>query len=251
MDRMTASIFMLALLLLGSSALAQKHADAVKQGNEAFRQKDYQTALEQYHIAEADRPESPEINYNIGNTLFEQGDFEQATEHLNKSLNTQEAGLAARAQYNLGNTHFRKGDYQSAIQAYKESLELNPDDMDAKYNLEVARRMLKEQSEQEQQQQQDQEEQEQEQQEQQEQEQQQQQDQQEQDQQQQQQQEQNAEQDENQQREQQQQPQPQDQEQMSKEDAERILNALKDDEQEIQKRIRRNKQATGYIGKDW
>ena len=37
---------------------------------------------------------------------------------------------------------------------------------------------------------------------------------------------------------------------MTKEDAERILNALKD-EDEIQKKIKRQGKASGYTGKDW
>mgnify|MGYP001616573834 CR=1 FL=1 len=38
---------------------------------------------------------------------------------------------------------------------------------------------------------------------------------------------------------------------MSKEDAERILNALKDDEKDIQKKVQRQVKAGNYSGKDW
>lgn len=233
-------------LLARTSEAAKKHIEAVKEGNLAYQQGDFKKALEEYHIAEADRPESPGIDYNIGNTLYEEGDFAQAADRLTKALNTDEVGLAARAQYNLGNAQYRAGDYQKAIEAYKASLDLNPDDMEAKYNLELARRMLKEQTQPEQSQDQEQQQQEQQEKEQQEQE----QDQQQQDQQQEQQQ-QNQQEDEDQKRDEQQRQQPQDQKEMSKEDAERILNALQDDEQDIQKRIRRNKAGTGYVGKDW
>lgn len=237
----------LGLLLLAapSSMAAKKHVSAVKEGNAAYQQGDFKKALEDYHIAEADRPETPGVDYNIGNALYELGDYEQATERLTKALNSDDAQLAAQAQYNLGNAQYRAGDYQKAIEAYKASLDLNPEDMDAKYNLELARRMLKEQTQSEQQQQDKQEQQEQKQEEQQQEQQQDQQDQQ------QQQQQQNQQEDENQKREQQNQQQPKDQKEMSKEDAERILNALQDDEQDIQKRIRRNKTGTGYVGKDW
>ena len=229
---------------------ARKSVEAVREGNAAYEKGDFKKALEEYHIAEADRPETPGIDCNIGNVLYEQGDYEQATERLTKALNSDDVRIEAQAQYNLGNTHFRAKDYQKAIEAFKASLDLNPDDMDAKYNLELARRMLKEQTQSEQSdedksEQQEKKEQEQEQQ-------QEQQQQEEQDEQQQQQQQQNQQEDESQKREQQQQQQQQmDQKEMSKEDAERILNALQDDEQDIQKRIQRNKTATGYVGKDW
>jgi tetratricopeptide (TPR) repeat protein len=58
--------------------------------------------------------------------------------------------------YNLGNTVFNAGDLQSAVEAYKRSLLISPDDQDAKYNLEYALRMIKQQ-EQQQDQEQDQE----------------------------------------------------------------------------------------------
>ena len=38
---------------------------------------------------------------------------------------------------------------------------------------------------------------------------------------------------------------------MSQEDAERILNALRDDEQEIQEKIKRQRAVGDYTGKDW
>jgi Mg-chelatase subunit ChlI len=131
-------------------------------------------------------------------------------------------------------------DYQNAIMAYQKALEIDPEDVDAKFNLELARKMLKEQIKPENEEQQEQQQQQQEQQ---------QQEQQEQEQQQQQQQQQDEQQQEEQQ--QQQQPQPQDDQEMSKEDAERILNALRDDEQDIQKDVRRQRVRGDYQGKDW
>jgi tetratricopeptide (TPR) repeat protein len=149
--------------------------------------------------------------------------------------------LEASAHYNLANTYFRMQDYQKAITGYQEALSLNPDDMDAKFNLELSRKMLKEQikpqqsGNQQQQQQQNQ-----------------QNDQDQNDQNQNQDQSQQQEQNQNDQNEQQQsKSQKQDDKKMSKEDAERILNALKDDEKDIQKKIQREISASGYVGKDW
>ena len=44
---------------------------------------------------------------------------------------------------------------------------------------------------------------------------------------------------------------PQDVQEMSKEDAERILNALRDDEKDIQEKLRRHRVSGEYNGKDW
>lgn len=220
----------------------------VKKGNEAFKKKDYKTALEEYRAAEADNPTSPELDYNLGTALANDGGYEEAIDKLQKALRTQDIQVEAAAHYNMGNTYFRMNNYQNAIKSYEEALKLNPNDLDAKFNLELSRKKLKEQLKPQQdknQQNQDQ----QDQQQQQQQDQQNKQDQQNQDQQNQQQQ--NQDQQNKDQQQQQQQQQMGQQKQMSKEDAERLLNALKDDEQDIQKKLRRTVKGGEYSGKDW
>jgi tetratricopeptide (TPR) repeat protein len=41
----------------------------------------------------------------------------------------------AEEYYNLGNTYRTKGDYDRAIEAYKEAIKLDPDYVNAHYNL--------------------------------------------------------------------------------------------------------------------
>jgi len=230
-------------LTLAGTAAAEDYIDLVKKGNEALKASDYKKAMEFYHQAEAQIPESPALDYNFGGALYLQENYEETLEKYQKALNTNDPNLEAKAQYNLGNTYYRMQDYQKAIESYQETLKTNPDDMDAKYNLELARKMLKENSKPNKQEEQDQEQQEQDQQQNEKQDQgedeqeqndsQQQQDQQDQD-----------------QKQQQKQSKPDDKK-MSKEDAERILNALQDDEQEIQDKLKRQVAFGSYRGKDW
>jgi len=232
----------LSLLFIAGSVTADDHIDAVEKGNRAYSEQDYKTALEQYHVAETEIPESPELEYNVAGALYQQGKYEEALDKFTRSLNSTDIGLEGRGHYNIGNTHYRMGDYQNAILSYENALNINPDDVDAKFNLELARKMMKEQMKPEEQQQ-DQQQQQQEQQQQQDQEQEQQE---EQDQEQQ-----NEQQDQQQNQQDQQQQQPQDVQEMSKEDAERILNALRDDEKDIQEKLRRHRVSGSYRGKDW
>lgn len=235
------SLLFITIVLIAISVQADDYIDLVKKGNEALKAKDQKKALEYYRQAETEIPESPELNYNLGGALHEEGKYEEAVDRFQRSLNTVDTKLESASHYNLGNTYFRMQDFQKAIASYQEALNLNPDDMDAKFNLELARKMLKEQikpqqqnqQKQQQQQQQDQKDQQNQQQNQENQDQQQQQDQQEQKQQQ-----------------DQKSPQP-DKQKMNKEDAERILNALKDDEKDIQKKIQRQLRSGDYTGKDW
>lgn len=250
------------ILILSTGGLirAEDHVALNESGNQAFNKGNFEEALDFYRQAEMARPETPEINYNEANALIQTGKFENAAEKYEKALNSDNIQLQADAYYNGGNGFFKQENYQKAIEWYQKALELNPEDMDAKYNLELARNRLREQMKREPQDQQQQQQQQQDQQQDQQQQEQQQQEQQ-QDQQQQQQQQQDQQQGDEQaqpqgeeseeEQQQQMQPQPENSEDMSKEDALRILNALKDSDQDNQQKQKRFKIQGKYRGKDW
>jgi len=78
--------------------------------------------------------------------MYEQENYEESnklfTEVTERITSPEEK---ASAYYNLGNTYMKENKFQESIDAYKNSLRLNPNDPDAKYNLEYARKKLKEQ----------------------------------------------------------------------------------------------------------
>jgi Ca-activated chloride channel family protein len=245
------------------------------QANEKYEQNDFGEAQKLLERAKEEKPDDPIVNYNLGSVYHQEGNYEQAGESYMNATHAEDTIMQAHAQYNIGNTEFRAGEYQKAVDAYKKSLRLNPEDHDAKHNLEVALRRLQEQQQQQnqcqnqddqnEQEKQEQEKQEQQNQEKQEQEQQQeQQKEKEQDQEQEQQQEQEQKQDQEQQpqeqqssgeqNEQQQQQQEETQQltEMSEEDAERLLNAATGNDREVlRKLVRRKIPVGGYQGKDW
>ena len=84
----------------------------------------------------------------IRDSLWE-GDLERA---LQLYLQARQLGVNdAVLHFNLGNTFYQQENWAEAIEAYQQALRLNPDDIDAKNNLEMA---LKQQEQQRQQQQQ-------------------------------------------------------------------------------------------------
>lgn len=244
----------LALIMISSlavpGAVAEEFSEIVRQGNEAYGNQQYDLALEKYQMAETERPESAELDYNMAGVLYQQGKYEEAVEKFNRALNSQEIAVETKAHYNLGNTYYRMGDFPNAIKSYENALTNDPDDVNAKFNLELSRKMLKEQMKPEEQDQQEQEQQEQQEQEQQDQQQQDQEQDQEQNEEEQQQQQDSGDEDKKDQQSKEQQQQQQEKP-MSREDAERILNALKDDERDVQKNIRRSTAGGNYVGKDW
>lgn len=262
MKRFFLSIMVMVLILWAHSAWGDSFSSLNKKGNKTYKraqeflqkgEKDraaeaWEEALKFYRDAEIEKPESPELSYNLGNVLYQQKKYQDALERYFKASSSDEVKHQAQAYYNLGNSLYRSGKYPEAIQAYQKCLELAPDDEDAKYNLEFVRKKMKEMLDKELQRQQDQKQN----QPQSEQEKQQQQTQQQQRPQQQEDQSQAPQPENEQKQEDQKQEQLKPKEGMTKEDAERILNALKGDEKEMLKKQRRAPQGRGERGgKDW
>ena len=238
------NIILVIMIALSTMTLfAQSTKKLVREGNSQYEEGNFSDAEVQYRKALTDNPNYYKGKFNLGDAMYSQENYEESAKIFNE--------LAERAldpekksdvYYNLGNTFLKSEKYKEAIEAYKKSLRLYPDDFDAKYNLEYARKKLKEQQEQQQNQdqnqnqdqdqQKDQEKQDQENKDQDKEDQQKEQEQDQKDQQDKQNQDQNEQSD----QQQQQQPQPQ---QISKEDAQKMLDALKNDEkktlQELQK----------------
>ncbi|MFQ6091108.1 MAG: tetratricopeptide repeat protein [bacterium] len=235
-------------ILTLSSTFGDEVVKKNRKGIELFNEGQYDEALGAYRDAQLEAPESPELHFNIGNTLYKQKKYEQAQEEYMKALSTEDALLQSQIFYNIGNSQYRLNKLVESIDSYKKSLEINPDDMDAKYNLEFVRNKLKEMAQQQQQQGGQQEQQMQ---------------QQEQEQQPggqsqegeegQEQQSQGQPGEEEQQEGVEEQPQQQKAEgEMTEEEARRILDALKDDELEVQKKMRRMPQpGKRRVEKDW
>ncbi len=130
-------------------------AELVRRGNAALQADKPDEALAAYKEAEIARPESPRIQYNRGLAQYRKREFEQAKELFRQALSTRDLDLEAAAHYNLGNCAYSQALEkltsfdeaielaQEAIGAYRRTLELNPDDADAKANIETARLLIK------------------------------------------------------------------------------------------------------------
>ena len=223
----------------------QEAKELLEEGKKNEAQEAYERALKYYRDAEIEKPESPELSYNIGNVNYQQEKYQDAQEKYYRALSVDEPENQAATYYNIGNALYRSGKYPEAIGAYQKCLDINPDDEDAKYNIEFVRKKMKEMLDREAQRQQKQQQQQEQQKDQKSQE-------QEQNQQQEEKQQQQAQSPEEQEKQEQKQEQLQPKEGMTKEDAERILNALKDDEKDILKKRKRFTQSPGRKGgKDW
>jgi Ca-activated chloride channel family protein len=117
----------------------------VKRGNELLAGGKAQEALAEYDLALKRLPDDPGVRFNRALALAELGQLEEAQKDLVRASESHDAGLKARAHFNLGNALGRQEKWQEAVEAYKHALAVDPRYFDAKWNLELAQRKLKEQ----------------------------------------------------------------------------------------------------------
>jgi Ca-activated chloride channel family protein len=142
----------------------------------AYQKGDFATAQREYAAAAQRDPKKPDLQFNVGTAAYKAGQFPQAAEAFQKSLDGKPSAdpkrLAAQedAYYDLGNTLYRSGQktepsnaqqtiqtWEQAVKTYGAALQLRPNDTDAKYNRDLVQRkldQLKKQQEQQQKQQQ-------------------------------------------------------------------------------------------------
>ena len=142
-----------ALLAVCLLACGPTPAQVNNSGHEPYLNGDYASALESYQGAQGRAPESGEPHYNSGNALYRTEEYEDALQSYDESLRYAGGELRSHGFFNRGNTAFQQERYPEAVEAYEEVLRTNPDDQDAKHNLELALKQIPpdEQEEQEQQ----------------------------------------------------------------------------------------------------
>jgi Ca-activated chloride channel homolog len=141
------------LWLIANTLFAQPALDARRQGDKAYDKSNYEQAEKAYKKAE----NTPEADYNRGNTIYQQGRYKDAQPLYESALkNAKTPESKADILHNLGNTHLKNQQYKEAVNAYEKSLRLRPGDPGTKQNLQFAKRMLQKQEEEQKKQQQNQ-----------------------------------------------------------------------------------------------
>jgi len=209
---------------------AQADKKYIRQGNRDYSREKFQDAEISYRKANDDNKRSPDAVFNIGDALYKQNKYEEAARQFSDNINMiDDNDKKAAGLYNLGNSFLQTKKLKESIEAYKGSLKLQPDNFEAKYNLAYAQDLLRQQ-EQQKQNQQDQNKEDQEKQDQ------------KNDQDKQNDNQQNNDQKQDQQQNQQNQ-QKQQEQTISKEDAQRLLNSLANDEKNVQEKVKLAKAA--------
>ena len=234
---MLQKIYIISMLLLGAATFAQAQQktdrDYLRSGNKLYNDSLFIKAEVDYRKALDINPKSTDAMFNLGNALLMQQKVKEAMEQYESvSKVEKDKSKLAEIYHNVGVILQSAKQYPQCIEAYKESLRNNPKDDETRYNLALAQKLLKDQ--QQNQQNQDQQQQQQEQKED--------------------KQEHNQDQQEQEQKDQQQQQQQQQQNknEMSKENAQQLLNAVMQDEKNVQDKVKKQIQIQGKkLDKDW
>ncbi len=103
----------------------------------------YDQALRGFADHQTERPDNPELSLNVGAAHYKLSDFEAADGEFYRAAAIGDDELRAQALYNLGNSAYRQDKLEDAVDFYMASLEANPDDLDAKFNLEFVREEMR------------------------------------------------------------------------------------------------------------
>lgn len=221
-----------------SSTLAQSTRSLVNEGVDLYKNQKFADAEVNFKKGTEKSPDNFEAKFNLGDSYYKQQRYDEAMKSYQSAFVDAKNDLdKSKIYYNVGNSLLKSQKLKESIGAYKESLKLNPDDEQAKYNLSYALNQLKNPN-QDQQKNKDQNKDQKDQNK----------DQQNKDKQNQDQQKQDQEQKQDQQ---QQQSQEQKEQELTKQEAEKILNALKENEKDLQKQLRKVKGQPIKTEKDW
>ena len=106
---------------------------------EAYAAGAWDQAVQGFVDRQVERPDEPALALNLGSSYYKMRDFESADEAFGRAALAADPELRQEALYNLGNSAYRQGRLEEAVELYRGALELDPDDEDAKFNLEFVR----------------------------------------------------------------------------------------------------------------
>jgi Ca-activated chloride channel family protein len=138
----SAALAIAAALVPGAEAEARSARDMARDANRYYEQGEYDKAVALYREALEKDPDLRIADFNLGNALHMQKNLEEALQSYHRALDAPDSLTRAKTFYNLGNTLVGSGRLQEAVAAYVNALRLDPEDADAKHNLELARRLL-------------------------------------------------------------------------------------------------------------
>ncbi|MDP2525991.1 tetratricopeptide repeat protein [Maribacter dokdonensis] len=146
----------LVLLLVCFSSFAQEVDEKEKEkalrlstnltwdGNKALSEDNFIAAEVDYRKAISKSPDNSAAPYNLGNAYYNNETYNEAFSRFKEAGETSTSKADKhKAYHNMGNVFMKRKDYAKAVEAYKEALRNDPTDEETRYNLALAKELLK------------------------------------------------------------------------------------------------------------
>ena len=135
-------ILIFGILLISSlQILAQEENSLVRQGNDRYIEKKYEDAQINYLAALDKNTDSFKARFNLSDSYYKQKKYENAIKELSFLANKEKDKMRLASVYhNMGNSYFKMGKLNEAEDSYKKALRNYPNDMETKYNLAFVKR---------------------------------------------------------------------------------------------------------------
>ena len=141
------SKYLIFLLLITATAPASSQQSSSDPALNAYRQGDYDKAIELYSELLAKDSDDRNLKFNLGGAFYKKGTLNSAKSGFEDALTLEAPEAKSRAYYNLGNTLFKMNKPEKSLEAFKYAMKFNPEDEDAKFNYEFVKSILQENEE--------------------------------------------------------------------------------------------------------
>jgi Ca-activated chloride channel homolog len=148
LQKMKKIVLIFTLLIVSfANIFAQVENNDIREGNRLFKEGKFQQAEVAYRRALQKNKNSFAANFNLGNALYRQKKYSNALEQYNSAvaIDKKDKIKLANAYHNIGNALLNDKKIEESITAYKNALKANPKADDTRYNLAYAQELLKKQ----------------------------------------------------------------------------------------------------------
>lgn len=121
----------------------------VREGNKKYKENKFTEAQKNYLEALGKKGNSYRGAFNLGDAYYKQGKYKEASDQF-EMLTQRKTGndTLSKVYHNLGNSYLKQKEFEKSISAYKNALKKNTSDEETRYNLAYAQKMLQQQQQQ-------------------------------------------------------------------------------------------------------
>lgn len=150
MKKIVLFIFIISAAVFSQDDLKEKEkalkasTDITFEANKELADNDFIDAEVTYRRAISKSNENTAAPYNLGNAYYTKESFSEAFGRFKQAGElTSEKPVKHKAFHNMGNVFMKNKEYAKAVEAYKEALRNDPSDEETRYNLALAKELLK------------------------------------------------------------------------------------------------------------